>query len=69
MKVSVDEVRCQGHTLCALNAPDLFDLSDEDGHARPAVDRVPPDRQEAARRAAADCPERAIAVSASVEDN
>jgi ferredoxin len=65
MEVLVDAARCQGHTLCALGAPDLFDLSDEDGHARPAVARVPSARYEAARRAVADCPERAITVTAS----
>jgi ferredoxin len=65
MEVSVDDARCQGHTLCALNAPELFELSDDDGHARPAMHRVPPELQEAARRAVADCPERAITVAAS----
>jgi ferredoxin len=58
----VDQGRCQGHTLCALGAPDLFNLSEEDGHAWPAVDIVPADRREAARRAELDCPERAIAL-------
>lgn len=65
MQVSVDAARCQGHTLCALNAPDLFDLSDDDGHARPAVHEVPPQLQDAARRAVADCPERAVSVTTS----
>ncbi len=31
MKVFVDPARCQGHTLCAMIAPDSFVLSDIDG--------------------------------------
>ena len=31
MKVSVDGQRCQGHTLCAMIAPDSFVLNDIDG--------------------------------------
>ncbi|MFZ2174907.1 MAG: ferredoxin [Rhodococcus sp. (in: high G+C Gram-positive bacteria)] len=65
MKITVDPQRCQGHTMCAANAPDLFVLSDEDGHAQPAVDVVPPHLHDAARRAVDDCPERAISISES----
>ncbi|WP_029431387.1 ferredoxin [Blastococcus sp. URHD0036] len=63
MKVTVDSTVCQGHTLCAMTAPDLFVLSDEDGHAAAAVDAVPPGREEAAREAARTCPEQAVALS------
>ena len=31
MKVCVDSERCQGHTLCAMIAPDSFELNDIDG--------------------------------------
>lgn len=60
MRVVVDSALCQGHTLCALAAPDLFGLGDEDGHSFALVDTVPEGLQEAARRAALGCPEGAI---------
>ena len=60
MRVRVDPARCQGHTLCNLAAPALFSLREEDGHAVALVDEVPAEHNEAARRAAQGCPERAI---------
>lgn len=60
MRIVVDEAKCQGHTLCAISSPDLFGLRDEDGHSYVVVDDVPAEHQDAARRAAASCPERAI---------
>ncbi|HLS76591.1 MAG TPA: ferredoxin [Nocardia sp.] len=60
MKVRVDPQRCQGHTLCAINAPDAFELSDIDGHATPASEDVAPGQEEKVREAARSCPERAI---------
>ena len=65
MRVSVDAGRCQGHTLCSLAAPEIFLLREEDGHASVACDLVPPDRESAVRRAAAGCPEQAIAIDES----
>jgi ferredoxin len=35
MKVVIDADLCQGHTLCALSAPEVFGLGEEDGHACP----------------------------------
>jgi ferredoxin len=63
MTVRVDPEICQGHTLCAMNAPDLFVLSDEDGHASTVSDEVPPGQEELAREAARSCPEQAIVLS------
>lgn len=63
MRITVDPDVCQGHTLCAMNAPKLFDLSDEDGHAVVLVEDVPVEHEAAARLAAAGCPERAIAIT------
>jgi ferredoxin len=62
MKVRVDDALCQGHTLCSFTAPDVFRLDDEDGHARAITEDVPSELEEQARRAAAGCPERAIAI-------
>lgn len=60
MKVRVDQDRCQGHTLCAMIAPDSFQLDDIEGHASATTEDVPPDRQDAVREAAQSCPEQAI---------
>jgi ferredoxin len=62
-RVTIDEDRCQGHTLCHITAPTLFGLRDEDGHAAVLADPVPPEFAELARRSAAGCPERAIIVA------
>ncbi len=63
MHVEVDPNRCQGHTLCAMRAPELFELDDVDGHATAVVDHVPADQEDAAREAAHSCPEQAIVLS------
>lgn len=61
MKVTVDSGKCQGHTLCNVNAPQVFDLS-SDGYAEVIVDVVPPEHEEAVRAAALSCPEQAIRI-------
>jgi ferredoxin len=62
MRVRVDPEVCQGHTLCALAAPQIFLLGEEDGHAYVATDMVPAELEDAVRKAAATCPEGAITV-------
>lgn len=63
MHVRVEEAICQGHTLCGMSAPDLFVLSDEDGHAQAVSESVPQGQEELAREAARTCPEQAIVLS------
>ncbi|WP_029433973.1 ferredoxin [Blastococcus sp. URHD0036] len=63
MKVRVDGEICQGHTLCAMTAPNLFALSDEDGHAWAINEDVPAGQEELAREAARSCPEQAIVIT------
>jgi ferredoxin len=63
MKVRVDPDICQGHTLCAMTAPNLFALSDEDGHAWAIDEDVPAGQEELAREAGRSCPEQAIVLS------
>lgn len=63
MKVSVNTEICQGHTLCAMAAPQLFGLNDEDGHSYALSEDVPPHLEELAREAASSCPEQAITVT------
>ncbi len=60
MKVSVDGQRCQGHTLCAMIAPESFELDDVDGHASPVSEVVPQDQEALVTEAAHSCPEQAI---------
>jgi len=58
---TVDEELCVGTGICEATAPDLFEVGD-DGVSHVLVASVPEDRLEAARRAAADCPTRALKV-------
>ena len=63
MKVRVDPERCQGHTLCAMIAPKMFELDDIDGHSSPVDENVPADQEARVRQAVRSCPEQAISVS------
>ena len=62
MKVWVDPERCQGHTLCAMIAPESFELDDIDGHSSAVNEIVPADQQDKVREAAHSCPEQAIII-------
>jgi ferredoxin len=60
VRVAVDAARCQGHNRCVSLAPELFD-ADATGRAVVlAGGDVTPGLEEAVRRAAQNCPERAI---------
>ncbi|KAB2380372.1 ferredoxin [Actinomadura montaniterrae] len=62
MKVRIDPGRCQGHGRCYDLAPGLFGEDDE-GYGTVLGDgTVPAGGEQDARRAAANCPERAITV-------
>ncbi|GAA5056899.1 ferredoxin [Thermocatellispora tengchongensis] len=63
MKVRVDGGLCQGHTLCAMAAPDIFALRDEDGHAYAVNEEVPAGKEDLAREAARSCPEQAVVLA------
>lgn len=63
MKVWVDPERCQGHTLCAMVAPDSFELSDIDGSSSAVNEVVPDDQVDQVGEAAHSCPEQAIALT------
>ncbi len=62
MKVRIDDQRCVGHGMCLLAAPDIFNLSDEDGHAYVLSELVPEDRTEAVLQAQRGCPEQAVII-------
>lgn len=63
MKVHVDKDRCQGHTLCAMIAPDMFELSEIDGSSSAVTEVVPADQESVVREAAQSCPEQAIIIN------
>ena len=63
MRVSVDPDKCQGHTACAMAAPDVFGLDDEDGHSHVLLPEVPAHLEAAVRTAHLNCPERAVLLS------
>ena len=62
MKVRVDPERCQGHTLCAMAAAEIFELSEVDGHASVADEVVPAGLEQQVTDAFNSCPERAISI-------
>jgi len=63
VKVWVDSERCQGHTLCAMIAPESFQLSDIDGSSSAIDEEVPADREDQVREAAQSSPEQAIMIT------
>lgn len=60
--IAVDRSRCQGHGVCELIAPQLFEIS-QDGLARVHSTAERDHSLELARNAAASCPQRAIVVT------
>jgi ferredoxin len=62
VKVQVDPERCQGHTLCAMIAPQSFALDDIDGHSTAVSEDVPADQENQVKEAAHSCPEQAISL-------
>ncbi|HEX6167815.1 MAG TPA: ferredoxin [Acidimicrobiales bacterium] len=62
MRVHVDQEICQGHGRCYSLAPELFE-PDEIGNGSEIGDgTVPAGLEDAARKAALNCPERAITI-------
>jgi ferredoxin len=59
VRVEVDRDRCEGNAVCVGIAPELFDLDDED-YAVVKTDEVPPDQEQLAEQAIAECPRAAL---------
>ncbi|MEU0531616.1 ferredoxin [Amycolatopsis tolypomycina] len=61
MQISVDRDRCEGHGLCAEQAPAIFDLDDDAElvHHFEGVE-IPPEQLAAARTAVTSCPVAAL---------
>lgn len=60
MKVRVKPDVCVGHAMCVLACAEIFELSDEDGHAFVRSEDVPPELEDAVDQAVRGCPEGAI---------
>lgn len=60
MKVLIKPELCQGHAMCMLACPEVFQLSDEDGHAFIEDENVPPEFEYNVSQAVQSCPEGAI---------
>ena len=62
MRIRVDQTKCEGHGRCYALAPELVE-PDEIGNGHEIGDgTVPPDQEQAARLAEANCPERAVII-------
>jgi ferredoxin len=61
VKIRVNADKCQGHARCYGLAPELFDI-DVYGHSFVIVDEVPPELDDKAKAAIANCPESAIEI-------
>jgi ferredoxin len=61
VRATVDAARCHGHQMCAIASPEMFG-SDVYGNAVVLLDSVPAHLEASARRAEANCPERAISL-------
>ena len=59
VRIEIDRDLCTGHGRCYVVAPELFE-PDDDGRGTVIEAEVPPEAEEAARRAVANCPERAV---------
>ncbi len=62
MRVSVNTDLCQGHNRCYALAPELFDVDDYGTAVVIGDGTVPPELEDKARLAVANCPEYAITI-------
>lgn len=61
MKVRIDPEICAGFGICVGISPEVFELHD-DGYATVLVGEVPAELEDLVRRAADQCPSRAISL-------
>lgn len=62
MKVIADLDKCQGHGVCNMSCPEVFDLAEEDGHVMVKYDVIPAELEEGARLGVDSCPELALSI-------
>jgi ferredoxin len=69
MRVEVDFDRCQSNAICMQHAPEVFEVSDEDGFLY-VLDETPPEDLRAKVEAAVKhCPTQAISIAADDDDD
>jgi ferredoxin len=61
VRIAVDPGKCQGHARCYALAPELFSVDDYGQSSVVNDGVVPPEQEDRARLAIANCPEFAIA--------
>jgi ferredoxin len=64
MNVSVDPLACEANALCVAEAPDVFELVDDDdgGRVHILLPTPPPQLEGVVRDAMASCPKQALRV-------
>jgi ferredoxin len=62
MRVRIDTEVCQGHGVCHMSAPEIFQLRGDDGQSYVLDEVIAESLEEAAYLGAHSCPERAITI-------
>ena len=62
MRIVVDRDLCQGHAMCASEAPEVFEVGQHDDQVRVLDDSPPETARDAVRRAVTYCPTGALSV-------
>jgi ferredoxin len=64
MKVMVDPLACEANALCVAEAPDVFELVDDDdgGRVHILLPNPPTQLETAVRDAVASCPKQALRI-------
>ncbi|HEV7679208.1 MAG TPA: ferredoxin [Candidatus Dormibacteraeota bacterium] len=62
MKVSVDRKKCLGYATCVIEAPDVFEMDDDENVSYVILENPPEEMRPRLDRAVHLCPTRAIAI-------
>ena len=63
MKVRADLTKCQGHGLCRMSAPEVYDVTDDEGQVIVKFDGdIPADLEDGAVLGVESCPELALEI-------
>ena len=60
MRIQVDLTRCTATANCVVQAPNVFDIGDDDDHVRVLVEHVPDSEIPAVQSAVRMCPQGAL---------
>lgn len=62
MRIEADQTKCQGHGLCRMSAPDVYDTDDEGQVVLRYEGDVPAELEDAAALGVESCPELALTI-------